>query len=691
MSNNPMFHMIRKEMTWAGHILALETGMIARQAAGAVMVSYGKARILCTVAVSPEASSVDFLPLSVHYIEKSFAAGRIPGGFVKRETKPSDHEVLVSRLIDRALRPLFTQDFHHEIQVVCTVLSYDESVDVTMASLLGASAAIGLAGLPFSGPVAGIRVGLSGDDFIFNVLHGDESPLDLILAGTHDGMVMVECQAHEQPEELMARALEYGQKTLENLISFVQDFLNQKTINTFSYYGHGAHHQLIWDRMVSEIGDGLQRICGIRDRSERNTALNTLRHSLREALSPHGHGVEEMNSIFQKIWRDSSRKYMLAQNIRLDGRKKDEVRPIDCQTGILPRSHGSALFTRGATQALVTVTMGAPDDSQVVDGLQGISRDKFLLHYNFPSYSVGEVGRVGAPGRREIGHGKLAWRAMQAVLPETRYTLRVVSEITESYGSSSMATVCGASLALMDAGIKLRSPVAGIAMGLVQEGEDLMILSDISGFEDGIGDMDFKVAGTEKGITALQMDLKGQALSSTFMQQALEQARVGRQFILDTMKFQSLSTARGDISPYAPAMGTLRIATDKIRDLIGPGGKVIRELCESTGSKIDIADDGLVSVFSSGLEVLNRTLERIKRITGVPEVGQVYEGTVVSLREFGAFVNFGFAKDGMVHVSEIAPNRIEKIHEVLSVGDNVSVKLLAIDPMGRSQLSIKQV
>jgi len=692
MSNTPMFHIIRREMTWAGHVLALETGMIARQAAGAVMVSYGKARILCTVSVSPESSPVDFLPLSVHYIEKAFAAGRIPGGFIKRETKPSDQEVLVSRLIDRALRPLFSDDFHHETQVVCTVLSYDESVDVSMATLVGASAAVGLAGLPCAGPVAGIRVGLSGNDFTINALNNDESSLDLILAGTRDGMVMVECQAHEQPEALMAEALAYGQKSLSDILSFVQEFLDQKTIKNFSYYGNAAHQQLIWDRIVSESGDRFERICEIRDPYERNLSLNALRHSVRESLSVHGHAVEELNAVFQKVWRDSARKYILANNLRLDGRESHSVRPIDCQTGLLPRSHGSALFTRGATQALVTVTMGAPDDSQVVDGLRGISRDKFLLHYNFPSYSVGEVGRVGAPGRREIGHGKLAWRAMQAVLPETRYTLRVVSEITESYGSSSMATVCGASLALMDAGIKLRSPVAGIAMGLIQEGENQMILSDISGFEDGIGDMDFKVAGTVNGITALQMDLKGQALTSAFMKQALEQARIGRKLILDTMQSQSLSIAKRDISPYAPAMGTIRISTDKIRDLIGSGGKVIRELCESTGSKIDIADDGLVSVFSSGSEALQNTLERIKRITGVPEVGQVYEGTVVSLREFGAFVNFGFAKDGMVHVSEIAPNRIEYIHEVLSIGDKVSVKLLEIDPTtGRSKLSIKQV
>jgi polyribonucleotide nucleotidyltransferase len=503
--------MIRREMTWAGHVLALETGMIARQAAGAVMVHYGTARILCTVAVSPEFSQADFLPLSVHYIEKSYAAGRIPGGFVKRETKPSDQEVLVSRLIDRALRPLFAHDFHHEVQVICTVLSYDEAVDMTVATLLGASAAVILAGLPCAGAVAGVRVGLVGGHFVTNPSKSDASTLDLVLAGTREGMVMVECEASEHTESVIAEALDYGQNALGEVLSFVQDFLSQRSIKSFSYYPNTSHHQMVLDRVVSAIGDRFQQVCEITDRYERNGALNALRHSVKESLGVHGHGGEEVSAVFHKVWRDAARRYILTNNVRLDGRSAKTVRPIDCQTGILPRAHGSALFTRGDTQALVSVTMGARDDSQVVDGLSGLSRDTFLLHYNFPSYSVGEVGRVGPPGRREVGHGKLAWRALQAVLPETPYTVRVVSEITESYGSSSMATVCGASLALMDAGIQLRSPVAGIAMGLIQEGEESMILSDISGFEDGIGDMDFKIAGTHEGITSLQMDLKGQA------------------------------------------------------------------------------------------------------------------------------------------------------------------------------------
>ena len=691
MSNTPMFHMIRKEMTWAGHPLALETGVIARQAAGSVLVHYGKARILCTVTVSHESSNVDFLPLSVHYIEKAFAAGRIPGGFVKRETKPSDQEVLVSRLIDRALRPLFAHDFHHEVQVVCTVLSYDEGVDIALASMLGAGVAVSLAGLPFSGPVAGIRVGLSDDGFVKNPIVSEGCELDLIVAGTHQGMVMVECGAKEQSESSVVEALDYAHGALKEVLSFAENFVEAASPKAFSYYSNVPQHQMLWDRVVLEIGDRFHGICAITHRGDRNSALNALRHSVKEALVHHGHAAEDIVVTFYKVWRDSARRYILAHHVRLDGRQSDEIRPIDCQTGLLPRSHGSALFTRGATQALVTVTMGSPDDGQVVDGLKGVSRDSFLLHYNFPSYSVGEVGRVGPPGRREIGHGKLAWRALQAVLPETRYTLRVVSEITESYGSSSMATVCGASLALMDAGVKLSAPVAGIAMGLVQEGEKFMILSDISGSEDSIGDMDFKVAGTVNGITALQMDLKGQALSNALIQRDLEQARIGRKHILDTMQSQSLSVARGTISPHAPAMGTIHISVDKIRDLIGSGGKVIRELCESTGSKIDIGDDGLVSVFSSDAQALTRTLDRIKRITGAPEVGHVYEGAVVSLREFGAFVNFGFSKDGMVHISEIAPNRIEDIHQVLSVGDKVSVRLLEIDSMGRSKLSIKQV
>jgi polyribonucleotide nucleotidyltransferase len=691
MSNTPMFHIIRKEMTWAGHLLALETGLMARQAAGAVMVHYGMARILCTVTIADEPAKSDFLPLSVHYIEKYFAAGRIPGGFVKRESKPSDHEVLTSRLIDRALRPLFASGFHHEVQVLCTVLSYDENVDIANASLLGASAAVLLAGLPFNGPVAGVRIGMGAKGFVENPSIQDRKPLDLILAGTEEGMVMVECQAYEQPETVMAEALDFGQKALVPVLNFVSDFVSEKKITPFSYVVRTEHFQTMADQMLVECGTRFHDICKIQDRYERKDALNAMRHDVRQALIHHDHDDADFHTVFTKLWDHAARRYMLDHNIRLDGRKSDEIRPIDCRVRLLPRVHGSALFTRGTTQALVTVTMGAREDSQVVDGLSGVSRDPFLLHYNFPSFSVGEVGRVGAPGRREIGHGKLAWRALQAVLPETAYTIRVVSEITESYGSSSMATICGTSLALMDAGVDLRSPVAGIAMGLVQENEKQMILSDISGFEDGIGDMDFKVGGTEKGITALQMDLKGQALTSDFMKHALERAFIGVKHILGVMQTQTISTAGNTVSPYAPAIGKIQIQVDKIRDLIGSGGKVIRELCESTGSKIDIADDGVVSIFSTGTDALNQTLERIKRITGVPEIGTVYQGVVVSIKDFGAFVSFGFAKDGMVHVSEIAPNRIENISEVLSVGDKVSVKLLDIDSMGRSKLSIKQV
>jgi polyribonucleotide nucleotidyltransferase len=635
---------------------------------------------------------LDFFPLSVHYIEKYSAGGRIPGGFLKRESKPSDHEVLVSRLIDRALRPLFADDFRHEVQVVCTVMSYDDKVDTGVAALLGACAAVQLAGLPCQSLVAGIRVGLSEAGFLENPEKAQRKNLDLFLAATPDGMVMVECESDQQSEAVMADALAYGQNALGSVLSFLKDFLSQKDIKPFVYTSDKAHHEVIAAHILGEIGGTFTEICQIVDRSARKDALNALRHSVKEALAQHGYRSEDMGFVFDRLWRHAARAYMLANTIRLDGRHAQTIRPIDCQVGILPRTHGSALFTRGHTQALVTVTIGSRDDGQVSDGLEGVSRETFMLHYNFPPYSVGEIGRIGAPGRREIGHGKLAQRALKAVLPELPYTtVRVVSEITESYGSSSMATVCGASLALMDAGIALSSPVAGIAMGLVEEGPDHMLLLDISGFEDSIGDMDFKVAGTEKGITALQMDLKGKALSGTFMKEALEQARIGRKHILDTMQSQSISSPRLEVSPYAPAMGIVHIPVDKIRDLIGSGGKVIRELCESTGSKIDIGDDGAVSIFSSGTEALNRTVERIKGITGVPEVGLVYNGTVVSIREFGAFVNFGFTKDGMVHISEIAPNRIEDIYKVLSVGDKVNVKLLEIDSQGRSKLSIKQV
>lgn len=685
-----MFTVHRQEIILNGKPFALETGKIARQALGSVMVEYGDTRVLCAVTASPDPLPYgDFFPLSVHYQEKSFAAGRIPGGFFKRENKPSDREVLASRLIDRALRPLFVKNFHHEIQVVCTVLSLDEHADPIIAAMVGASAAVSISGLPFKGPAASIRVGYDGHSFMLNPVKLDTSQLDLVIAGTRDGIIMVESEVKELTEDTMLKALAYGHKELNPLIDLIDALTRQAAKPHFAYDNYNERKEAIWTDI--EPAAGWQGICAIADVQERAKALEQLKGEIYTQMEAKGYDMDLVRLVFHGTWKHHARHHILSQKKRLDGRGYETIRPINCEVSILPRVHGSALFTRGSTQALVTATLGGADDAQLVDNLTGSYRDTFMLHYNFPSYCVGEVGRVGAPGRRELGHGKLAWRALQAVLPEKLpYTVRLVSDITESNGSSSMATVCGGSLALMDAGVTIKRPVAGIAMGLIHEGKGIALLSDISGIEDELGDMDFKVAGTSEGITALQMDLKGLPLPHELIAQIIEQAKRGRLHILETMNTQALSQARTELSPHAPIMATLRISPDKIRDLIGPGGKVIRELCASTGSKIDIADDGTVSIFSPNEEASCQTQSRIQQLIGIPNIGETYWGTVVKLLEFGAFVNFGFPQDGMVHISEIAPERIEDITSVLSVGDKVRVKFLGFDARGRTKLSIRQ-
>lgn len=688
-----MFKIFRRQSTWGGRALTLETGKVARNAAGAVMVTYGETTVLCTVSVARRAdASLDFLPLVVHYQEKAFAVGKIPGGFFKRETKPSEKETLTSRLIDRMIRPQFPKDFHHEVQVICTVLSYDGDADPAIAAMVGTSAALMLSGVPFDGPVAGTRIGYKDEEFVINpsmeMLEG--SRLDLVVAGTREGILMVESGAKELDETTMLTALERGHESLGPIITLIDGLVSDAGKKSF-HVPAGAD---IANDLVQQISDlckeRFENVMKGADADERKRALDALSVDAGKELEERGVEAPLFHRAFQKTWRQYLRRYALDQKKRLDGRGPEDIRQISCETGMLKRVHGSALFTRGQTQALVVATLG--NEGQMIDSLDGVSWETFLLHYNFPPYSVGETGRLGPPGRRELGHGRLAWRALQAVLPDPDsfpYVVRMVSEITESNGSSSMATVCGSSLALMDAGVPLKAPVAGIAMGLIREGEDFVVLSDILGDEDNLGDMDFKVAGTEKGITALQMDIKGGALSPKVMKIALKQAQKGRLHILKEMA-RALSTPREQLSLYAPRFTRVRIPIDRIKDLIGPGGKTIREMCESTGAKIEIEKDGLVKIFSQDGRTAHDVIARIKLAIGVPEVGDLFTGTVVKVADFGAFVNFAGSQDGLVHVSEIGPNRVERVADVLKVGDVVKVKVIGFDGKGRIKLSIKQ-
>jgi polyribonucleotide nucleotidyltransferase len=696
-----MFKMHREEMDWAGQKLSFETGKIARQAAGAVMVRYGDTCILCTVAISPSPMLYPgFVPLSVHYQEKAFSYGRIPGGFLKRESKPSEQEVLNSRLIDRALRPLFPESFSYETQVLCTVLSYDLEADPAIAAMNGALAAVSLAGIPLRKTAGSVRVGIHQEELIINpnYLILKESPLDLVLSGTSSGILMVESQALQLSETEMLQAIDYGHQEVCQVIQCIEKFVEsaQKTMTVVSFdkTSETAEGKALEEKITSFVQDDLKKCAQCLDRTERKKMLYDLKERTFAEFSEEPEGL--VSGIFHHLWRSTARQKILSSKTRLDGRRSDEIRPIECEVGVLPRSHGSALFTRGNTQALVAVTLGGKEEGQLVESAMGTWRDSFLLNYNFPPFSVGEVGKVGSPGRREIGHGRLAWRALASVIPQNKtdfpYTLRVVSEITESYGSSSMATVCGSSLALMDAGVPLEAPVAGIAMGLICDSSGAIeILSDISGTEDSLGDMDFKVAGTQKGITALQMDLKIDSLSMEIFEKALKQALVGRHHILNVMQEQTLSESREELSAYAPCVRVLKIPKDRIRDLIGPGGKNIKEICEKTGVKIDVDDHGNVSIFGHTLSASEEAEGRIIMATGSsPEVGKVYEGVVVKLIEVGAFVKFGFADDGFVHISEVTPTRLNNINDALTVGDKVRVQCIGFDQRGRIKLSIKQ-
>lgn len=690
-----MFEIFRKEVMWGGRRLILETGKIARQADGAVMATYGETTVLCTAVASRSAKpGQDFFPLTVNYQEKTFAAGKIPGGFFKREGRPSEKETLVSRLIDRPIRPLFAPGFLNETQVVCTVLSHDLENDPDIVALVGASAALTLSGIPFFGPIAGARVGYIDGQYVINPKIEDlpKSSLDLVVAGTGEGVLMVESEAKELSEEIMLGAVMFGHKSFQPVIQAIIDLAEVAAKEPWPLPAKSEKYDAIKAQLKAGWWDELGAAYAETSKQARSNRLDAAKKRITETFTDPNDCALALK-LFKDLEKDIVRGAILKTGQRIDGRDTKTVRQIVSEVGLLPRAHGSALFTRGETQGLVVTTLGTGQDEQIIDALDGEFRSNFMLHYNFPPYSTGEAKRMGSPGRREIGHGKLAWRAVRPLLPPKEsfpYTIRVVSEITESNGSSSMATVCGASLSLMDAGVPLKSPVAGIAMGLIKETDGFAVLSDILGDEDHLGDMDFKVAGTEGGVTALQMDIKITSITEEIMKIALGQAKDGRLHILGEMS-KALTGAREGVSSNAPRITTLTIPKDKIREVIGSGGKVIREICETTGAKIDIEDDGTIKVAAVDETAAKAAIDWIRGIVAEPEIGVIYNGKVVKVVDFGAFVNFLGAKDGLVHISELAPQRVGKVADVVKMGDQVKVKVLGFDDRGKVKLSMKQV
>ncbi|PJR17261.1 polyribonucleotide nucleotidyltransferase [Sinorhizobium meliloti] len=694
-----MFETHKVEIEWAGRPLKLETGKIARQADGAVLATYGETVVLATVvsAKAPKPGQ-DFFPLTVNYQEKTYAAGKIPGGYFKREGRPSENETLVSRLIDRPIRPLFPEGYKNDTQVIVTVMQHDLENNPDVVAMVAASAALTLSGVPFMGPVGGARVGYINGEYVLNphLDEMDESTLDLVVAGTQEAVLMVESEAKELPEDVMLGAVVFGQKGFQPVIDAVIRLAEvaAKEPREFNPEDHSA----LENAMLSIAEDELRNAYKITEKAARYAAVDAVKAKVKEHFLPEGvenpaHTAEEIAAVFKHLQAKIVRWNILDTKSRIDGRDLVTVRPIVAEVGILPRTHGSALFTRGETQAIVVATLGTGEDEQYVDSLTGMYKENFMLHYNFPPYSVGETGRMGSPGRREIGHGKLAWRAIHPMLPTAEqfpYTLRVVSEITESNGSSSMATVCGTSLALMDAGVPLAKPVAGIAMGLIKEDDRFAVLSDILGDEDHLGDMDFKVAGTDTGITSLQMDIKIEGITEEIMGVALNQAKGGRLHILAEMA-KAISESRGQLGEFAPRIEVMNIPVDKIREVIGSGGKVIREIVEKTGAKINIDDDGTVKIASASAKEIEAARKWIHSIVAEPEVGQVYEGTVVKTADFGAFVNFFGARDGLVHISQLASERVAKTTDVVKEGDKVWVKLMGFDERGKVRLSMKVV
>ncbi|MDR2417042.1 MAG: polyribonucleotide nucleotidyltransferase [Holosporales bacterium] len=686
----------RRELVWGGKKLVFETGKLACQATGSVVVTYGETTLLCTaVAENKSTDGVDFFPLTVNYQEKTFSVGKIPGGFFKREGRPSEYETLVSRLVDRPIRPLFPKAFRNETQVVCTVLSYDQENEPDIVAILGASAALTLSGIPFCGPVGAARVGYRNGEFLLNptLSREDSLDLDLVVAGTTQGVLMVESEANELSEEKMLEAVLFGHQAYQPVIEAIIGLAEEAAAAPWILATDTSPEKEQLDQEVSRHAtkDLLEIMGAALPKKERNKKIKALRDEICTQFESERVSNEAICKSFEDLQYQLLRSEILTHKKRLGGRVPQEIRPISTEVSILPRTHGSALFVRGETQALVVTTLGTGQDEQIIDGLGREYREHFIMHYNFPSFSVGEVGRMGSPGRREVGHGKLAWRALHPILPskdDFPYTIRVVSEIVSCNGSSSMASVCGASLALMDAGVPLKRPVAGIAMGLVKEGDKFVILSDIQGEEDHLGDMDFKVAGTAEGITALQMDIKIAGVTPEIMKQALEQARKGRLHILEKMKV-SLSHSREDLNANAPRIVSFMVPRDKIREVIGTGGKVIREITEKTGAKVDIEDDGSVRVASQNKEALDAAVKWIKSIACDPEVGDIHTGKVVKIMEFGAFVNFWGNRDGLVHISELAYVRPNKVTDVVQEGDSVRVKVVGFDDRGRVKLSIK--
>jgi polyribonucleotide nucleotidyltransferase len=694
-----MFDTQRVELDWGGRKLTLETGKVARQADGAVLATYGETTVLAAVvAAKAPKPGIDFMPLTVNYTEKYYSAGRIPGGYFKRERGPTEKDTLTSRLIDRPIRPLFPDGWRCDTQVTCTVMSHDQENDADIVALVAASAALTISGVPFMGPIGGARVAFVNNEYVLNPTLDEmkETQLDLVVAGTQDAVLMVESEAKELSEEIMLGAVMFGHRHFQPVINAIIQLAEKaaKEPRDFAVPDTKA----IETEMLGIVEADLRKAYAIPAKAERYEAVGAVKKKAMEHFFPDGKDNPDrpmtmVGGVFKDVEAKIVRWNILDTSKRIDGRDLVTVRPITIEAPFLPRTHGSTLFTRGETQAIVVATLGTGEDEQWIDALTGTYKESFMLHYNFPPYSVGETGRMGAPGRREIGHGKLAWRAIRPMLPpkdEFPYTIRVVSEITESNGSSSMATVCGTSLALMDAGVPLKRPTAGIAMGLILEDKRFAVLSDILGDEDHLGDMDFKVAGTEQGVTALQMDIKIAGITEEIMKVALTQAKGGRLHILGEMS-KALDKARAELGEYAPRIETFKIATDKIREVIGTGGKVIREIVEKTGAKINVEDDGTVKVASSDGESIKAAVNWIKSIASDPEIGHIYEGTVVKTMDFGAFVNFFGAKDGLVHISQLAANRVQKTTDVVKEGDKVKVKLLGFDERGKVRLSMKVV
>jgi polyribonucleotide nucleotidyltransferase len=697
---NVMFNVTKKSIQWGEETLTLETGKVARQADGSVIATLGETSVMANVTFArKQKPGQDFFPLTVHYQEKYYAAGKVPGGFFKREARPTEKETLTARLIDRPIRPLFVPGFKNEVLVMCTVLSHDLVNDPDMVAMIAASAALTISGAPFMGPIANCRVGFEGGDYVLNPTVDDmqdlrlnpEQRLDLVVAGTKDAVMMVESEAYELSEAEMLGAVNFAHEQIQPVLDLIISLAEEAAKEPFDF---AAPDYSDLFEAVKAAGDTAMRAAfAISDKQERTSAVSAARDTIKAALSDEQLDDANLGSALKKLEAGILRGDVVKTGIRIDGRKTDEIRPIVSETGLLPRTHGSALFTRGETQGLVVTTLGTGDDEQFIDALHGNFKSNFLLHYNFPPYSVGEVGRVSGPGRREIGHGKLAWRALQAVLPASTdfpYTIRLVSEITESNGSSSMASVCGGSLSMMDAGVPLKAPVAGVAMGLIlEEDGSYAILSDILGDEDHLGDMDFKVAGTEKGITSLQMDIKIAGITPEIMEKALEQAKAGRVHILGEMA--NALTEASDFSVHAPRIETMQVPTDKIREVIGSGGKVIREIVEVSGAKVDINDDGIIKIASPNGESIKKAYDMIYSIVAEPEEGAIYTGTVVKIVDFGAFVNFFGKRDGLVHVSQIENRRLNHPSDVLKEGQEVKVKLLGFDDRGKVRLSMKIV